>query len=181
VSGRRALLVLPAVLAGAGGVAFWAMLRGAQQGTFNPREVPNPLLGQPAPDFSVDALQGGPGIARADLTGPVILNFFASWCQPCLLEHPQLMALSRSGVTLWGIAYKDKVPAASGFLERHGNPFARVAQDPAGDAGIAWGITGVPESFLVDRQGVVRWRWPGPLLEDTVRNRLRPALQGLVS
>ena len=108
----------------------------------------------------------------------MLLNFFASWCVPCVVEHPELMALSGSGLPIWGIAYKDAVSATSGFLQTHGNPFVRVARD-AGGVAIDFGVYGVPESYLLDRDGIIRWHVAGPLTEAVVAEGLRPALARL--
>lgn len=180
---RRILLLAPfgaAVVAGAG---FYSVLGRMKTGTFDPHDVPSQLIGRRVPDFDLPAQAPGQGFGSADLMAqgrPVLLNFFASWCVPCVVEHPELMKLSASGLPLWGIAYKDTVPAASGFLATHGNPFARVARDAPGQVAIDFGVYGVPESYLLDKQGIVRWRMAGPLTPAVVAEGLRPALAKLV-
>ena len=178
---RRLLLLAPLGVAAVGGTAFWTMLSRMETGAFNPRGVPSPLIGKPVPDFALPAqAPDGAGFASTDLRAagrPVLVNFFASWCVPCVIEHPQLMALSREGLPIWGIAYKDKPDAAGGFLARHGNPFARVARDAPGQVAIDWGVYGVPESYLVDAQGLIRWRYAGPLTPEIVADQLRPLLR----
>lgn len=159
---RRVLLALPFGVAAVGGGAFYAMLRGMQSGTFDPRGVPSQLIDKPLPDFALT------GFGRAEILAaraPVVLNFFASWCEPCIQEVPQLLVLKQAGLNLWGIAYKDKLPATNAFLQRHGNPYGRIARDDAGTVGIEWGVTGVPETYLIDAAGIVRWRFTGPLSE----------------
>lgn len=180
--GRRALLLAPLGAAVVAGGGFAVLLHRMQTGRYDPHQLPSALIGQPAPDVALPPLDpAGPGLpAGALATGrPLLLNFFASWCMPCLVEHPSLLALRREGLPLWGIAYKDKPEAARAFLARHGSPYARVALDEPGRAGIDWGVTGVPETFLIDGTGVIRWRYPGPLTPEIVQDRLRPALRGV--
>ena len=141
------------------------------------RTVASRLVGQPLPAISLPPLvPGHPGL-DASTRGPRLINIFASWCVPCVIEHPQLMALSREGLPIWGVAYKDKPEAAAGFLARHGNPFARVARDAPGQVAIDWGVYGVPESYLIDAQGLIRWRYAGPLTPEVVTDQLRPLLR----
>ncbi len=179
---RRALLVLPALVAGGAGLGFFAMLRGLGTGGYDPRGVPSALIGKAPPEFELPALEGTglPGLSAADLRAPgrpVLVNFFASWCVPCVIEHPQLMRLSREGVPVFGVNYKDQPADGRRFLERHGNPYARLGVDGPGRAAIDWGLYGVPETYLVDRGGVIRWRMAGPVTEDTLRADLGPLLR----
>ena len=179
--GRRALLWAPLGLAVGGGVGFWAMLRGMSDGTYDPRGVPSALIGKPAPAFALPAVQGlaTPGFGPEALAagGPVLLNFWASWCVPCVVEHPQLVALQRRGVKLFGVNYKDKPADAARFLAQHGNPFGALVADAEGRVGIDYGLYGVPETYLLDGRGVVRWRWAGPMMPDTVSAELEPLLR----
>ncbi len=157
---RRLLLLAPLGVAAIGGAAFYTMLRGMKTGSFDPRGIPSQMIGCKLPDFTLE------GFSSTDILAvrkPVVLNFFASWCAPCIDEAPMLIALKKAGVPLWGIAYKDKAPATDAFLVRHGNPFTHLARDAAGQVGIEWGITGVPETYVIDAEGVVRWRFSGPL------------------
>lgn len=179
---RRALLLAPLGVAVAGGVGFYAMLRGLRTGEYDPRGVPSALLGKVPPEFSLPPLDGAgrPALASADLRGagrPVLVNFFASWCGPCIVEHPQLMRLARNGVPVLGVAYKDKPADSLGFLRRHGNPYARIGVDEPGRVAIDWGAYGVPETYLIDKAGLIRWRWAGPVTEDTLRADLEPLLR----
>ncbi|WP_342452832.1 DsbE family thiol:disulfide interchange protein [Roseomonas indoligenes] len=178
---RRALLWAPLGLAAAGGIGFWAMLRGMKDGSYDPRGVPSALLGKPAPRLALPPLEGveTPGFQPEALAtgGPVLVNFWASWCVPCVIEHPQLMALQARGVRLLGVNYKDKAPEAGRFLRQHGNPFSALVVDAEGRAGIDYGLYGVPETYLVDGGGIVRWRWAGPMTPDTVSAELEPLLR----
>ena len=180
---RRWMLYAPLGLAGAAGAGFWVMLRGLQTGDYNPRGVPSVLIGRPAPDFTLPPLEGSglPALSSADLRGPfpgpVLMNFWASWCVPCIVEHPQLMRLKAEGVPLFGINYKDKPADAAAFLTRHGNPFTRLGCDEPGRVAIDWGVYGVPETYLIDRQGIIRWRYAGPITPEVVAQDLRPLLR----
>lgn len=179
---RRALLLAPLVVAGGAGLGFYAMLRGLRTGDYDPRGVPSALIGKEAPDFSLPPLEGAdrPGLSAADLRGqgrPVLVNFFASWCVPCVIEHPQMMRLSRAGVPVFGIAYKDKPQDSLGFLHKHGMPYTRLGVDLPGRVAIDWGVYGVPETYLIDKSGVIRWRWAGPVTEDTLTQDLEPLLR----
>ncbi|RKK03377.1 DsbE family thiol:disulfide interchange protein [Pseudoroseomonas wenyumeiae] len=179
---RRALMLAPLGLAVAGGAGFYAMLRGLGTGSYDPRGVPSALLGKPAPAFALPPLaeSGLPALSNtdlADLPAPVLVNFWASWCVPCIVEHPQLMRLSRDGVAVFGVNYKDKAGDAAAFLTRHGNPFRRLGRDEPGRAAIDWGVYGVPETYLLDRKGIIRWRWPGPVTPEVLDQDLRPLLR----
>jgi cytochrome c biogenesis protein CcmG/thiol:disulfide interchange protein DsbE len=172
---RRVLLALPLAGAAVAGGVFLTMLNRMQTGDFDPRGVPNPRVGQLVPDFSLPAQPPATqGFSAADIRAfgrPILVNFFASWCVPCLDEAQTLLQLQ--GIPLWGIAYKDTVEAASGFLARNGNPFSRLARDEPGRVAIDWGVYGVPESYFIDRSGIVRWRWAGALTEDAGLPQLR--------
>lgn len=145
----------------------------------DPSKIPSPLIDKPAPAFELPTTEGGT-LAASQLKGPLLVNFWASWCAPCLQEHPLLMELARSGVTVIGINYKDEPAAAEQWLARHGNPFKRVARDADGRAGLDWGVYGVPETFLLDADGVIRHKHIGPLTReawDEIRGQ-RPEVRG---
>jgi cytochrome c biogenesis protein CcmG/thiol:disulfide interchange protein DsbE len=174
------LLLAPLAAAAAAGGGFWLMLEKMKVGKFDPRGVPSQLIGKPLPEFALPGQPPHEGFSASDLRaagGPVLLNFFASWCVPCVEEAPVLMALRNEGVPVWGIAYKDREDATSGFLRRYGDPFVRVARDEPGTVAIDFGVYGVPESYLVDSRGVVRWRLAGGLTDDIVRAELMPLLR----
>jgi cytochrome c biogenesis protein CcmG, thiol:disulfide interchange protein DsbE len=148
--------------------------------TLNPREVPSPLIGKPAPALDLPRLDGAARLRSAELQGqPRLVNYWASWCTPCLQEHPLLMRLAREQqVSLLGINYKDAPQDASAWLARHGNPFSLVAQDLDGRAGLDWGVYGVPETFVLDAQGVILHKHIGPLTETAWREQIQPLLAG---
>ena len=179
---RRLLLLAPFGVAAVAGAGFYGVLGRMKRGTFDPHDVPSPLIGKPVPDFALPALPDHDGFAATDIRAqrrPMLVNFFASWCVPCLIEHPALMALSRDGVPIWGIAYKDAPDAAARFIARHGNPFARIATDRPGQVAIDWGVYGVPESYLIDAAGIIRWRIAGPITPQVATEQLRPLLMTL--
>ena len=134
----------------------------------NPSMLPSVLIGKPIPEFALAAIEGSdiPGLTSADLkTGEVsVVNIWASWCGPCRLEHPLLMELSkRTDIRLYGINNKDKAENARRFLGTLGQPFAAIGADTDGRTTIDWGSYGVPETFIVDGKGIIRFKWIGPL------------------
>lgn len=153
-------------------MALWGMQRE------NPDALPSALVGQAAPAVEVVPLGDLPTFSAADLAdGRVkIVNFWASWCAPCRAEHPNLMQLKAEGLPLYGVNYKDKPEAARRFLEELGNPFERIGADASGRMGINWGLYGVPETFVIDGEGKVLLRFPGPLTERALQDEIRPAL-----
>jgi len=155
----------------------------------DPSNVPSALIGKPAPEMTLgpvpgmrDAGEQLPGFSRADLTdGKVsVVNIWASWCGPCRVEHEFLMRLGelRPGAQLFGINYKDEPAKARRFIDRLGNPFDAIGQDRSGRAGIEWGVTGVPETFVVDGDGTIIYKLVGPIDEENLRKELLPAIDG---
>jgi cytochrome c biogenesis protein CcmG, thiol:disulfide interchange protein DsbE len=176
--GRKLLFLLPALLFALLLAAFAIGLR------HDPHLLPSALIDRPAPDFALQGLyEAADELTRKDLEGRVTLvNFFASWCVPCREEHPQLMKLAHSpGVVLDGIAYKDKPEDSRSFLDRLGNPYGRVGVDRAGATGIDFGVYGVPETYVVDRGGHVRYRHVGPLSPEDVREKILPLIERLTA
>lgn len=159
---RPWLVFLPVLLFGALAALFLVrLLSGA-----DPARVPSALVGRPAPAIALPALAGldRPGLATADLSGrATVVNVWASWCAPCRVEHPQLMALASEGVRVVGINYKDEPENARRFLGLLGNPFAAVGADRDGRAAIELGVYGVPETFVVGPDGTIRHKLVGPL------------------
>jgi cytochrome c biogenesis protein CcmG, thiol:disulfide interchange protein DsbE len=179
---RRTVLLAPLGLAAVGGAAFWTLLKRMDKGTYDPHGVPSMLIGKPLPDFALPGQPPSQGFSSTDVIAggrPVLINFFASWCIPCVQEAPVLMALSQQGLPIWGVAYKDRTDATTQFLRQNGDPYTRIARDEPGRVAIDFGLYGVPETYLVDVSGIVRWRWAGVLSEDVVRHSLRPLLQSL--
>jgi len=148
----------------------------------NPREVPSPLVDKPAPEFRLATLAApDTALGAADMRGEVwLLNVWASWCVSCREEHPVLMELARDKVVpLVGLNYKDTRPEAIAWLEAHGDPYTASVVDADGRVGIDYGVYGVPETFLIDRQGVIRYKHIGPVTPEAVRDVLLPKIAEL--
>lgn len=148
----------------------------------DPRAVPSPLVGKPAPAFALARLDDAARtIRREDFAGEVwLLNVWASWCTGCAAEHPALLAFARQrSVRIVGLNYKDERGAATRWLARHGDPYAMSLHDGDGRAGIDFGVYGVPETFVIDRAGVVRFKHVGPLDAEIIRGQLVPLLETL--
>jgi|HubBroStandDraft_1064217.scaffolds.fasta_scaffold00065_18 DsbE subfamily thiol:disulfide oxidoreductase len=148
----------------------------------SPTELPSAMIDQPAPDFTLPALVGDrPGLARADLVGkPTLVNFFASWCIPCRLEHGTLSGFAASGrVAVVGVAYKDKPDDSKRFLAELGDPYQRIGVDADGRTAIDFGVYGVPETYIVDASGAIRYRWVGPLTPEGLQDEILPRLAAL--
>ncbi|MBZ9937992.1 DsbE family thiol:disulfide interchange protein [Mesorhizobium sp. BR1-1-16] len=147
----------------------------------DPSLVPSVLIGKAAPATNLKPVEGLtlPGLTTADLASgkPMLVNVWASWCAPCRQEHPVLEQLAQDPrLTLVGINYKDQPDNARAFLGQLGNPFSRIGADPSGRTAIDWGVYGVPESFLVDGKGVIRFKFIGPLTDEAVATTLMPEL-----
>lgn len=174
---RRLLFLLP--LAAFVIVAGWF----AYGLTRDPSRLPSALLDRPVPDFQLAALPGAdrPGFQAAELRGKVALvNVFASWCVPCRAEHPILMRLAREpGIAIYGISYKDKAEDSVKFLRELGNPYAAIGHDESGRVGIEWGVYGVPETFIVDRDGRIRHKQVGPITAKDLNETILPLLAEL--
>jgi cytochrome c biogenesis protein CcmG/thiol:disulfide interchange protein DsbE len=173
----RLLFIVPALLFV--GVAVFLAL-GL---TRDPGTLPSALIDRPAPDFALPPLEGWdrPALSRADLGGePVLVNVFASWCVPCRVEHPVLMRLAQQhGITIHGINQKDAPAQARAFLAELGDPYTRIGADRDGRVSIDWGVYGVPETFVVDGEGRIRYRHVGPLQGRDVEATILPLLERL--
>ena len=148
----------------------------------NPREVPSPLINRLAPDFRLPRLLAqNLEIATADLRGQAwVLNVWASWCAACRTEHQLLHDLAAAGaVDLVGLNYKDEPMAAISWLRSLGNPYRWIAVDSAGDVAIDWGVYGVPETFVIDANGIIRYKHIGPLDQNILRRKILPLVRQL--
>ncbi|MFK5951123.1 MAG: DsbE family thiol:disulfide interchange protein [Methylococcales bacterium] len=148
----------------------------------NPRDIPSPLINKPAPDFALPVLnKPGRTLTKHALIGDVwVLNVWASWCVSCRMEHPVFNQLAQQKlVTLVGLNYKDEEPAAKQWLSQRGNPYNIVLQDQEGRTGIDYGVYGVPETFIMDKKGIIRYKHTGPVDESDMQNILIPFIKKL--
>ncbi len=176
---KRIVLALPLlVVLVIGGFAVWGL-----NPDRDPNEVPSALVSNPAPDFDLPPISGigVDGFGRTDLVGtkqPTLVNVFASWCVPCRAEHAVLTRMVNDrGVRLAGINYKDKPQDARAWLADMGNPYQIIGSDIDGLVGIEWGISGVPETFVVDVNGIVTFRYVGPIIGVKAQRRVLQALE----
>jgi cytochrome c biogenesis protein CcmG/thiol:disulfide interchange protein DsbE len=150
--------------------------------SIDPRVVPSPLVGKPAPAFTLATLrQPDATFSEAQLRGQVsLLNVWATWCVSCRAEHGVLMQLAERGqVPIYGLNYKDERPKALRWLAQYGDPYRANAFDADGRVGIDWGVYGTPETFVIDKQGVIRHKYTGPLTQDIVQGELLPLISQL--
>jgi len=150
--------------------------------SLNPREVPSPLIGKPAPAFQLPQLHDpAKTFSPKELQGKVwVLNVWASWCVACRDEHPVLTALARSGIApVYGLNYKDKRDEAIEWLRRYGDPYQASLIDADGRVGIDYGVYGVPETYVIDKQGVIRYKRIGPVTPDIVQSKVAPLIAEL--
>lgn len=170
---KISLMVLPPIIfAGLAGMFLWGM------GREDPRQLPSALAGKEAPMVQITPLGDAPTFSDANLRdGQVkLVNFWASWCAPCRVEHPNLKALSDQGVQIMGVNYKDTDAKALGFLAELGDPYTAIGADQSGRMGLEWGVYGVPETFVVDGQGKILYRFAGPVTQRVIDKDLRQLL-----
>jgi cytochrome c biogenesis protein CcmG/thiol:disulfide interchange protein DsbE len=172
---NRLYFILPMVI-------FIALVGFFMRGlSLNPRDVPSPMICKTVPEFDLPPLKDSkPALKDADLKGAgvVLINFFASWCAPCRVEHPLLMELAeKKTLPVIGIAYKDKPEDTKAWLDRYGDPYTRIAVDRDGRTAIDWGVYGVPESYLVDNSGRILYKHVGPLTREKLAKDILPKLK----
>ncbi len=151
--------------------------------TKDPKIIPSALIDKPAPTFKLPPIEGGKGngFSSDDLKGHVsVINVFASWCIPCRIEHPQVSELAKMKIArVYGLNYKDQPADALRWLAQLGDPYDAIGADRDGRVGIDWGVYGVPETFIVDRNGMIRHKQVGPISPDILKNQLVPLIKDL--
>lgn len=148
----------------------------------DPRKLPSPLVGKPAPEFSLPMLHDREQVwGPARMRGKVwLLNVWGSWCAACRIEHPLFNRIARDGsLPLVGLAWKDEPSASAGWLERLGDPYTIVISDQPGRVAIDYGVYGAPESFLIDKRGIIRFKQVGPFSAEIIRDELMPLVRQL--
>jgi len=148
----------------------------------NPRQVPSPLIGKPAPELQLEELHASDKtLTSKDNLGKVwLLNVWASWCVSCREEHPLLVELSKAGIVpVYGLNYKDERDLALQWLRQVGDPYVASARDPEGRTGIEYGVYGVPETYVIDKNGVIRYKQIGPVTVDALQNKILPLVKEL--
>ncbi|MGI3166398.1 DsbE family thiol:disulfide interchange protein [Pseudooceanicola sp. 200-1SW] len=167
------MLLPPLVFIGLGALFYTGMQRD------DPDQLPTALAGQPAPPVVLTPMEGLAPFDDATLRdGQVkLVNFWASWCAPCRVEHPNLLALGLEGIPIYGVNYKDKAPAALAFLAELGDPYTAVGADAEGRMALNWGLYGVPETYVIDGDGQVVTRFAGPITERVLESTIRPAIE----
>lgn len=172
----RLIFLLPLSLFAVVAIYFMAGLK------HDPSAIPSMLIDKPAPQFSLPPIEGREvGLSSEDFAGDVVLlNVFGSWCVACQVEHPVLMQIANEGVVpLMGLDWKDKPGDGANWLARLGDPYTRIGDDAAGRVAIDFGVTGAPETFLIDAEGRVRYKQVGPITPELWRDTLKPMIEEL--
>lgn len=178
---ERLKLFLPLVIFVILAAVFFGVEKRVQTGEYSPTAMPSALIDQPLPDFALTELSTGQTLTRADLLGGdwFLLNVWATWCPSCHFEHPFLLKLAQAGVRIYSVDYKDNAPKAKNWLTEKGNPYVATLFDPDGVFGLDLGVTGAPETYLVDAEGIVRFRYQGALDQQVWDRQFLPQLAKL--
>lgn len=166
------MLAPPLIFAGLAAVFVWGM------GRDDPDNLPSARQGQTAPALTLTQLGDAPLLLDAALRQPGVklVNFWASWCAPCRVEHPILEAMAAEGIPIYGVNYKDKPDKAEAFLRELGNPYAAMGADISGRSALDWGVYGVPETYVIDGDGTILLRFAGPITQRSLEASIKPAM-----
>ena len=168
------MLAPPLIFAALAGLFIWGM------GREDPDNLPSTRVGQVAPTLALTALSELPEFDNETLRQPGVklVNFWASWCAPCRVEHPTLEALAEQGIPIYGVNYKDDPEKALAFLRDLGDPYVAVGADATGRSALDWGVYGVPETYVIDGEGKILLRFAGPITQRTLESTVGPAIDG---
>ena len=173
MGGKRVLYLIPFIVVMVLGYFFASALN------HDPSLLPSTRVDQKVPEFNLPTLKGDKNVSQMQVKGPLLLNVWATWCPSCQLEHPVLNELAKGGITIVGLNYKDEREAALKYLEIHGNPFTFNVYDHKGDLGLDLGVYGAPETYLIDAEGVIRYRHVGVITPQNWRELLWPKWQAM--
>lgn len=177
---HRLKLFLPLLVFGLLATLFWVMQQRIQTGDYDPQALPSARLDRSLPAFLLPDLRTGQMIADEQWHGEVaLINVWATWCPACHYEHPYLMTLKERGIVVHGVDYKDTTAEARAWLAEKGDPYTIVVEDRTGRLGLDLGVTGAPETYVIDRLGVIRFRYQGPLDEQVWQKHFEPLLAQL--
>lgn len=177
---QRLKLFIPLIIFAVLAVFFFVVQKQISDGDYNPQEMPSALLEKPFPAFALPELQSGETIDNSVLKDKVVLvNVWATWCPSCVYEHAYLVKLAQQGVTIVGVDYKDESRKAKQWIAERGNPYIAVLEDRAGKLGLDLGVTGAPETYVVDKKGLIRFRYQGPLDQRVWDETFKPLLDRL--
>jgi cytochrome c biogenesis protein CcmG/thiol:disulfide interchange protein DsbE len=145
------------------------------------RDVPSPLIDKPVPEFAIATVEDQQkNFSSEELKGQVsLVNIWASWCVSCRAEHKLLNVLAQQGIKIYGINYKDELVDARSWLAAYGNPYVKSAHDISGRAGIDWGVYGTPETFVIDKKGMIRYKHTGPIYQNDIIDKIQPLIEQL--
>ncbi len=177
---QRFKLFIPLIIFAVLAIFFFVVQKQIGSGAYDPQNMPSALLDKPLPVFQLPDLLSVNSVTNAVLQNKIALvNVWATWCPSCLYEHPYLVKLAQQGVLIVGVDYKDDADKARQWLQQKGNPYAAVVDDRDGKLGLDLGVTGAPETYLVDSHGIVRWRYQGPIDARVWSETLQPLIAKL--
>lgn len=177
---HRLKLFIPLIVFAVLAIFFFVVQKQIGSGAYDPQGMPSALLNRPLPPFELPDVVTGETVTEAVLKDRIVLvNVWATWCPSCVYEHPYLVKLAQQGIAIVGVDYKDNRDKARQWLDERGNPYIATLDDAAGKFGLDLGVTGAPETYLVDSRGIVRWRYQGPLDERVWNESLQALLAQL--
>lgn len=177
---QRLKLFIPLIVFALLALFFFVVQKQISRGEYDPQNMPSALIDRPLPEFALPALLDDSVVSRAQIIGqPLLVNVWATWCPTCAAEHTFLNQLAQQGIVIVGVDYKDEPEKARRWIAEKGNPYRWLVQDPQGTLGLDLGVTGAPETYVIDAKGVVRLRYQGDLNERVWKNTVGPLFEQL--